>query len=260
MEHIFNNPPLFVQYIFVNLEHLAMLLMFIKIISNCIFYKKKYKSRLSTSFWFYIFFIMAYEVCTLLSLKSFFLGPLTNKSLIMYFKNLIFTGSLIFLQIYLFQVGTASSKNLGAGNILKIQKKIKLCTNTVYILTTFNTLLQSVMVAFAPYMLIKADFHVESISTVCILLTLITAIIIYHNCISFKKIIFRWMFYLILVTLIVPYSSLLDSIQNKVLYRNEFGALIMLLARGPFIGLRAIQIVLLWINAIKRDEMRALYD
>lgn len=222
--------------------------------------KRKHPLVPQTGFWFYIFFILSsisYSIISILMIECYFK---INSNILDYFKNLLYTSSFVYLQIYCYKIVTIpDGKNFYKGNVLKNSKKNDELEKWIYTSSILITVTQTLAIGLSPIFLSVSLLKVEVISWIAILFSVITLIKIFRFAKSGKLIVKRWLIYASFSLFIVPLSfcvNLFSQFVDLLTYGVFWG----LLLRGIFMAFRICQLFIIAWCSLSNSDMRLLYD
>lgn len=257
---------MFFQVVFNLIENVLAVGLLFKIVISCIVYKIKRHTRTTPQFWMYLFFsisFLCYSLCRSLvihpAVQNTIEGHINPMTLI-YFQNIFFSGSLLYLQLYIYKTVTfVNTEDLYTGTTANKRKKLKRLQNVAYTTVAIEFLLQTVMIGMTPYFFTSSRVSPEIVTTLCILEALVASVWITVDSGVFTKVIKVWVYYVLLSAFIVPISYLLNLFNVMFLFM-ENGFIYAALLRAPFLALRAIQFFLLLFVIATRRDLGVLYD
>ena len=247
-------------------ELILMIFLAIKVICSLIYFKKNNNNiSLNTSFWFYIFYILMYiiyigtQFIDVFAAHGYLNGDLVNRTLINYIRNITFTASLLYLQIYCNKVITTNSTNdlyLDAKKILKRKRIIERSTVLFSIITAW---LQTIMIGLLPFFIASPSQNIEVLSTFCVLSSCISIWILYCNTDNCKQVVLLWAIFATCNLFIIPLSVIT---QKLFMFGNgyDFEKALALVLRSIFLLLRTLQVIILAVNTFRFSDVRLLYD
>lgn len=257
---------LFFQKLFNIIEFTICVLFFIKLTTSCFYFKIKRKAKCTPQFWMYLFFSISMicyilcHICTANPLIQEKIQGNLNPMSIKYFQNIFYTGSLVYLQIYIYKMITfADTGNVYIKGTRKKRMQLTRLQYVIYISSIAIILIQVIMIGMVPYFFMSARVSPEILSTICILISLITLIWFLIDMKLFGKIIKKWIWYEIFSLLILPLSYVLNLLELPLMFMPN-GFVISIILRAPFLALRILQFGALFWSLFTFKDIRMLYD
>lgn len=252
----------FTQALFAGTESLAIFLMLTKVVGSLAFYKQKHHVVLNKSFWFYLFFIITYACVIGFHWLNIFLekNPLQFPDLdfafVSFARAIFLNSSFLYLQVYCYKVVTTKSNvDLYSGNIYKKTKNIKLQEKSTHFFITLNGLLQSLVIGIYPLFRENPKLSVEYLSALIVFVAFLHIVILYTSTDNCKKILAPWIFFAFIVFLMVSLSALV----NRIMFFDILFATKMIF-RSIFLSTRVLQVLVLFVCALRFSDVRLLYD
>lgn len=257
-----------VQKLFNTIELAIAVLFLFKITASCVFYKIKKHAKTTPQFWMYLFFAISYlcyilcHICTTSPDVHVVVEAHLNPMSIQYFQNIFYTGSLLYLQIYIYKLITfVDTENIYTGNAHKKRKQLTRLQNVIYVFSILLILTQVVMIGMVPYFFMSSRVSPEIVSTFCVLFSLITVSWFLLDLKLFRSVVSKWIYYEMFSLIVLPYSYILNLLE-PVLSMGfvENGMIIAIALRAPFLAVRSCQFVILIASLFTLKDVRLLYD
>ncbi len=254
---------LFTQSLLTGAESLALFLMLVKVVGSLFFYRKKHHAVLNRSFWFYLFFIIT-SICVngIQWLNIFmeahpFYFPELDFAFVNFARTIFFTGTFLYLQVYCYKVVTTKSNvDMYSGNIAKKTKTIKLQEKSTHSFGILNGLLQSLLIGIYPLFRENPKLSVEMLAAGIVFIAFLNIAILYSSTDNCKKLLAPWIAFALISFLMLPLSVLANRFDmfSDIPFTAKF------FIRSVFVGIRVLQLLVLYVCTIRFSDVRLLYD